>query len=343
MYSSPELVERISQMERYYERAAHARFPERCCRGQVSRALLQSSPRQVSRELLQSSPRQVSRALLQSSPRQVSRALLQSSQRQVSRALLQSSPRQDHSLTHHSLTLSLPQPPPQVTEGLGDASASAHLTEGLGDASASAHVTEGLGDASASVHATESFVLVLASDPRDEGFEEEAPPDLVPEEFKDHFVLVLASETRAEGSPGSASASEGLPGIASASEGSPGIASASEGSPGIASASEGSPGAASASEGSHDAASASEGLPGLRRWPPGSLRLCRSPGPRRRHRLIRVLSSGSWTRPELYARTGRPPGRLPELCFCFWPSYRGPHRLPWAQSVITLTHLVISC
>ncbi|KAK5598781.1 hypothetical protein CRENBAI_004425 [Crenichthys baileyi] len=111
--------------------------------------------------------------------------------------------------------------PAHATEGPGDASAPAHATEGPGDASAPAHATEGNGDASASVHATESFVLILASEPRDEGFEEEAPPDpvSVPEGFKEQFVLLLASEPRDEGSPG---ASEGSPGSASASEGSPG-------------------------------------------------------------------------------------------------------------------------
>ncbi|KAK5599889.1 hypothetical protein CRENBAI_014206 [Crenichthys baileyi] len=61
--------------------------------------------------------------------------------------------------------------------------ASVHAVEGLCDASAPAHATEGLGDASASVHATESFVLVLASEPRDEGFEEEAPPFFVIKPF----------------------------------------------------------------------------------------------------------------------------------------------------------------
>ncbi|KAK5617231.1 hypothetical protein CRENBAI_010029 [Crenichthys baileyi] len=198
-----------------------------------------------------------------------------------------------------------------ATEGPGDASAPAHATEGLDDASAPAHATEGLGDTSASVLATESFVLVLASEPRDKGFEEEAPSNPVPEGFKEQFFLVLVSEPRAEGSPGAASVSEG---------------------------------------------SASEVPPGLRRWPPRSPRLYRSPGPRRRHWLVKVLNSGSWTRPELYACTGRPPGRPPELCaysgrppgrppelcFCFWPSYRGPHRPPcsgpeWYQVRVELT------
>ncbi|KAK5619563.1 hypothetical protein CRENBAI_013049 [Crenichthys baileyi] len=181
--------------------------------------------------------------------------------------------------------------PAQATEGLGDTSASAHATEGRGDASAPGqategpcdpsapvHATEGLGDASAPAHSTEGvgdpfasapglkafqgfskrlvlvlvpepcdegfedepppepvperfkkeLILVLASEPRDEGFEEEATPDPVSEEFKEQLVLVLASE----GPPGSASVSEGLPGSASASEGSPGSAPASEGSPG---------------------------------------------------------------------------------------------------------------
>ncbi|KAK5601186.1 hypothetical protein CRENBAI_002984 [Crenichthys baileyi] len=80
----------------------------------------------------------------------------------------------------------------------------------------------GLGDASAPAHATESFVLVLASEPREEGLEEEAPSDPVPEGFKEQFVLILASEPKDEGSPGAASASEGSPGSASGSEGSPG-------------------------------------------------------------------------------------------------------------------------
>ncbi|KAK5603172.1 hypothetical protein CRENBAI_014405 [Crenichthys baileyi] len=176
-------------------------------------------------------------------------------------------------------------PSAQFIEGLGDASASAHATEGLCDASASAHATEGLADASAPAlvtegpadasapaHVTEGpadastpapclqafqgfseklvlvlasepcdegfeeealpdpvsegfkeqLVFVLVSEPRDEVFEEEAPLDPVPEGFNEQFVLVLASEPRDEGSPGAASASEGSPGSASASEGSPG-------------------------------------------------------------------------------------------------------------------------
>ncbi|KAK5611679.1 hypothetical protein CRENBAI_012804 [Crenichthys baileyi] len=107
--------------------------------------------------------------------------------------------------------------------------ASAQVIGGPGDFSAPAHVTEGPADASGPAPSLEAFqgfseklVLILASEPCDEGFEEEAPPDPVPEGFKKQFVLVLASEPRDEGLPGAASASEGSPGAASASEGSPG-------------------------------------------------------------------------------------------------------------------------
>ncbi|KAK5600588.1 hypothetical protein CRENBAI_010394 [Crenichthys baileyi] len=251
--------------------------------------------------------------------------------------------------------------PAHATEGLGDASAPAHATEGLGDASAPAHVSEGPADTSApslqgfsgklvlvlaseqcdegfeeealpdpvSGEFKEQFVLVLASEPRDEGFEEEALSDPVPEDFKEQLVLVLASEPRDEGLPGAASASEGSPGAASASEGSPGAASASEGSPGAASASEGSPGAASASEGSPGSASASEGSPGsasASEGSPGSASASEgSPG-------SASASEGSpglrRCPPEPCACWGRPPGRPPELCPCFGPSCQGPRRQP---------------
>ncbi|KAK5619713.1 hypothetical protein CRENBAI_008584 [Crenichthys baileyi] len=58
-----------------------------------------------------------------------------------------------------------------ATGGLGDASAPAHATEGLGDASAPAHATEGPADASApSLQGfSGKLLLVLASEPCDEG------------------------------------------------------------------------------------------------------------------------------------------------------------------------------
>ncbi|KAK5609353.1 hypothetical protein CRENBAI_011332 [Crenichthys baileyi] len=90
-------------------------------------------------------------------------------------------------------------------------------------AAAPAHATKGPADASAPCLPGFSgkLVLVLASEPRDEVFEDEALSDPVPEGFKEQFLLVLASEARDEGSPGAASASEGSPGSSSASEGSP--------------------------------------------------------------------------------------------------------------------------
>ncbi|KAK5605224.1 hypothetical protein CRENBAI_019358 [Crenichthys baileyi] len=225
--------------------------------------------------------------------------------------------------------------PAYVTEGPADSSALAHVTEGPADSSALAHVTEGPADASASANSLQGFsgklVLVLASEPCDEGLEDEEPPDPVSGDFKGQFVLVLASEPRDEGSPGSALASEGSPGSASASEGSPGSASASEGSPGSASASEGSPGSASASEGSPGSASASEvspgsaseGSPGIRSRRP-ELCACSGRPPGRPPELCACSGRPPGRPPELCACSGRPPGRLPELCACFWPSCHGP-------------------
>ncbi|KAK5609919.1 hypothetical protein CRENBAI_013564 [Crenichthys baileyi] len=129
MYFSPELMERIGQMERDYETAD-------------SRELLlqlQSSPRQDSRELLlqlQSSPRQDSRELLlQSSPRQDSRELL-----------LQSSPRQD------SRELLLPEQ--SSTPGLQGAAAAEQSTPGLQGAAAAEQSTPGLQGAAAAEQST---------------------------------------------------------------------------------------------------------------------------------------------------------------------------------------------
>ncbi|KAK5610914.1 hypothetical protein CRENBAI_024687 [Crenichthys baileyi] len=109
--------------------------------------------------------------------------------------------------------------PAHAIEGLGDASAPAHATEGLGDASAPAQATEGPADASAPAHVTEgtadasapasgvkvfqgfseSLVLVLVPVSPDEGFEDEPPPDPVPEGFKEQLDLILASEPIDEG------------------------------------------------------------------------------------------------------------------------------------------------
>ncbi|KAK5605906.1 hypothetical protein CRENBAI_004010 [Crenichthys baileyi] len=249
MYSSPVLMDRISQMERDYETADSREL-----------LLLPSSPRQDSRELLQlqSSPRHDSRELLLllSSPRQDSRTLLLSSPRQPDSR--PDTPQPDSRLDPKSASTSSTHrrgrrkrdASAQVIRGPGDASASAHATEGLGDASAPAHATEGLGNVSATAYVTEGpadasapapslqafqgfsekLVLVLASEPIDEGFEEEALPDSVSGEFKVQLFLVPVTE----GPPDSVPVSGGPAGSASASEGSPGSASASEGSPDIA-------------------------------------------------------------------------------------------------------------
>ncbi|MEQ2223099.1 hypothetical protein ILYODFUR_033296 [Ilyodon furcidens] len=156
--------------------------------------------------------------------------------------------------------------PAHATAGLGDAPAPAHATEGPGDASAPAQVSEGLDDASAPVCATEGLdnplaptpglkafqgfkeglVLILATDLRGEGFEEEAPPDPVSEEFKEHVILVLASM----GLPGSVPVSEGPVGSVLVCEGPSGSVPVSEGPSGSVPVSGGLPGTASASEGS---------------------------------------------------------------------------------------------
>ncbi|KAK5611590.1 hypothetical protein CRENBAI_014681 [Crenichthys baileyi] len=337
MYSSPELMERIRQMEGDYETAVRQFY----CRPPSTPGL------------------QVAAAAAEQSTPGLQGAAAAAGQStpglQGAAAAAEGRRKRDASV-HATGGLCDASAPAHTTEGLGDASAPAHATESLGDASAPAHATEGLCDASAPAHATEGpadasalahvtegpadasapslqgfsgklvlvlasepceeeappdpvsgdfkgqFVLVLASEPLDEGFEEEAPPDPVSGDFKEQFVLVLASEPRDEGSPGAASASEGSPGSASASEGSPGSASASEGSPG----------------------SASESSPGIRGRPP-ELCACSGRPPGRP--------------PELCACSGRPPGRPPELWACFWPSCHGPLRPPCLSCFLFLALL----
>ncbi|KAK5617154.1 hypothetical protein CRENBAI_011747 [Crenichthys baileyi] len=152
------------------------------------------------------------------------------------------------------------------------------------------------------------LVLILASEPRDEGCEEEAPQDPVSEGFKEQLVLVLASE----GPPDSASVSEGPVGTASASEGSPGSASASEGSPGTVKAKPDSkldskPGSMPDSKpGSKPDSKPDSKPPEFHRVSEGSSMLHG-----RRH-PPRTLCYRSWHPSELCACTGRPP----ELCAC---------------------------
>ncbi|KAK5624098.1 hypothetical protein CRENBAI_015014 [Crenichthys baileyi] len=166
----------------------------------------------------------------------------------------------------------------------------------------------------------ERFVLVLASEPRDKGFEEEAPPDPDSEGFKEQLVLVLASEGPAD----SASVSEGPVGAASASEGTPGSASGYEGSPDSKPGSKPDSKPDSKPPEFHQVSGGSSTLLGrppdrhflrcrpprslrlcwppclrLRRWPPRPLHLCRPP--RLRRRPPRTLCCRFWRPPELCA------------------------------------------
>ncbi|KAK5617012.1 hypothetical protein CRENBAI_016491 [Crenichthys baileyi] len=231
MYSSPELMERIRQMEMDYETAVTQFY----CRP-PSTSGLQGAASEQPTPGLQGAASEQPTSCLQRATAAVEQPMS----------------------GLHRAAAAVEQP----TSGLQTAAAAVEQpTSGLQSTAAVEQPTSAAPSDPVPEGFKKQFVLVLASEPRDEGFEEEVPSDPVPEGFKEQFVLVLASEPRDEGSPGPASASEGLPGSASASEGLPGSASASEGSPG--SASEGSPG--SASEGSPG--SASEGSSGLRRRP----------------------------------------------------------------------------
>ncbi|KAK5614011.1 hypothetical protein CRENBAI_012719 [Crenichthys baileyi] len=240
-----------------------------------------------------------------------------------------------------------------ATEGLCDASVPTQATEGLCDASASAHVTEGSADASAPAPSLQAFqgfseklVLILASEPWDEVFGEEAPPDPVSEGFKEQLVLVLASEPCNEGFEEEAPPDPVLEGfkkqfvlvLASEprDEGSPGADSASEGSPGSASVSEGTPG----SQPVYEAPGSQPFYEALAHWRPPELCACWGRPPGRPPELCACWGRPPGRPPELCACWGRPPGRPPELCFCFWPSYRGRQRPPCRLKHEEGTHLL---
>ncbi|KAK5604200.1 hypothetical protein CRENBAI_021316 [Crenichthys baileyi] len=260
--------------------------------------------------------------------------------------------------------------PAHVTEGPADTSAPAHVTEGPApahiiegpaDASAPAHITEGTADASAPASGlkvfqgfSDSLVLVLVPEspdegfedepppdpvPEDEGFEEEAPPDPVSGEFKEQLVLVLVSK----GSPDSVPVSGDPVGSASASEGSPGTMNSKPDSNQLTPSLQGS-------------------CQGPSQTPDSSLR--RGSGNAVDFLTPRFMGSSGLTagiligcsfgaglhvfdaglhafaedRPGLCV--AGPGARLNSVpagddllvarlnCFCFWPSYRGPHRPP---------------
>ncbi|XP_047243632.1 leucine-rich repeat extensin-like protein 5 [Girardinichthys multiradiatus] len=213
--------------------------------------------------------------------------------------------------------------PAHVTEGPGYASAPAHITEGLGDASPPAHVTEGPGDASApSLQAFQGRVppgSKTGSKPPEfsKGFEDQPSPIKVREGFEDGPPLFPMPE-------GSMGQIDVLP---KAPDSTPdyGVPDstpdyrAPDSTPDskLRGSSEVPLHGQPPDRGSSTLLGRPPDQPaGSRccRRPPRSLPLCRSPGLRRRHRLIRPLSSESWTPPELYARTGRPPGHTSEIC-----------------------------
>ncbi|MEQ2189825.1 hypothetical protein GOODEAATRI_029365 [Goodea atripinnis] len=255
MYSFPELMERIRQMERDYETAVrqfYCRPPPSSPGLQSSAAAEQPTPglqgaaatEQPTPGLQPNTPQpDTPQPGMKPDPKSAST----SSTRRRGR-------RKRGALAEATLGLCDASASAHAIEGVCDASASAHATEGLCDASVSAHVTEGPADASASVPSVQGFseslvlvlvpespdegfedepspdpvqviegfkeqlVLVLASEPIDEGFEEEAPPDPVSGEFKEQLFLVLVTEV----SPDSVPVSGRPAGSASASEGSPG-------------------------------------------------------------------------------------------------------------------------
>ncbi|KAK5601454.1 hypothetical protein CRENBAI_026205 [Crenichthys baileyi] len=183
MYSSPELMERIGQMERDYETAVrqfYCRPPSTPGLQGAAAAAEQSTPGLQSAVELSEGPEgglpplpgpehllsflwgvltELKPDTHHDTPQPDSpqpdsgsdpKSASTSSKRRRGR-------RKRDASVHATEGLGDASAPAHATEGLGDASAPAHSTEGLGDASAPAHSTEGLGDASAPAHSTEGL------------------------------------------------------------------------------------------------------------------------------------------------------------------------------------------
>ncbi|MED6245271.1 hypothetical protein ATANTOWER_001098, partial [Ataeniobius toweri] len=156
MYSSPEPMESIRQMERDYETAVRQFY----CRPPSPTPSHMSGVAAQSTSCLQNGA-----TAEQPTPGLQGAAADQPTSGLQSAAVEQSTPGpQPDSQPKSSSTSSSRRrgrrkrdASAQVNGGVSDASASAHATEGLGNASAPAHATEGLGDASASAHATEGL------------------------------------------------------------------------------------------------------------------------------------------------------------------------------------------
>ncbi|KAK5605210.1 hypothetical protein CRENBAI_021378 [Crenichthys baileyi] len=222
MYSSPELMEKIMQMERDYKTTVRQFY----CRPPPSWPGLQGAATEQPTPGLQGAATEQPTPGLRSGAAAQSTSGLRSVAAKQPTSGLQGAAAEQPTSGLQGAAAEQPTSGPQpdtksasssstrrrgrrkrstsahVTEGVGDASAPANATEGLGNASASAHATEGLCDASAatpSLQAFQGFSGELVPEPCDEGFKEEAPPDPVSEGFKEQLVLILASEPRDEG------------------------------------------------------------------------------------------------------------------------------------------------
>ncbi|KAK5603665.1 hypothetical protein CRENBAI_002880 [Crenichthys baileyi] len=300
LYSSPELREKIRQLEEDYRTAIRQFY---CRPRQVSRApLLPSRPRQISRELLLSSPRQVSREpplcrpslpeppphatedIGRGTPRLKSSGVpaILGSSLWGSRRRLGSSHRGSRNTSAQviggpgdasaQVIRGLGDASAQATEGHGDASAPAKATQGPSDASAPAHTTESHGDASAPAQATEGHGDASAPAQATEGPGDTSAPSHVL--FPEPCDKGIEDEPPAEPFPErfekelililpSEPRDEGFEEEAPPD-------TFSESPVGTASVSEGPIGAASVSEGAVGAASSSEGLPGTMKSKPDS-------------------------------------------------------------------------
>ncbi|KAK5600271.1 hypothetical protein CRENBAI_002629 [Crenichthys baileyi] len=203
MYSSPELVERIRQMERDYETAVRQFY----CRSpsptpsHMSGAAAQSTP------CLQGAAAEQPMPGLQSAAAEQPTSGLQSAAaEQPTPGPQPDTPQPDSKPDLNSASTSSTRRR-GLTEGLGNASASAHATEGLGNTSA--HATEGLGDASASAHATEGLGDASAPAHATDGLGDTSAPAHATEGLGDASAPAHATEGPGDASA-SAHATEGL-------------------------------------------------------------------------------------------------------------------------------------
>ncbi|KAK5608039.1 hypothetical protein CRENBAI_005705 [Crenichthys baileyi] len=172
LYSSPELRERIRQMEEDYETTSGAAAQSKP--GLQGAATEQPTPSLQGAAVVQPTPGLQSAAAVQPMPGLQSAAAVQptSGLRGAAAAWPTPGPQSTAAAARptagpQSATAAAPalatkglddaSAPAHATEGLDNDSAPVHATEGPGDASAPAQATEGLSDASAPAHATEGL------------------------------------------------------------------------------------------------------------------------------------------------------------------------------------------